>query len=56
MYNVSRKDYFCLLNMLDAIEKIKQYCVPFVSVDDFYNDTQAYLFIFISAIICKQSL
>ena len=42
MYNVNRKDYFCLLNMLDAIEKIKQYCVPFVSVDDFYSDTQAF--------------
>ena len=42
MYNVNRRDYFYLLNMLDAIEKIKQYCVPFVSADDFYNAYQAF--------------
>ena len=35
MYNVNRKDYFCLLNMLDAIDKIKQYSSPFASADDF---------------------
>ena len=28
--------------MLDAIEKIKQYCMPFASVDGFYNDSQAF--------------
>jgi uncharacterized protein with HEPN domain len=28
--------------MLDAIEKIKQYCVPFASADDFNNDSQAF--------------
>jgi len=42
MYNVSRKDYFCLLNMLDAIDKIKQYSLPFASADDFFNNTQAF--------------
>ena len=24
MYNVNRRDYYCLLNILDAIDKIKQ--------------------------------
>ena len=42
MYNVNRKDYFCLLNMLDAIEKIKQNSMPFSSADDFLNETQAF--------------
>ena len=28
--------------MLDAIEIIKQYCTPFASADDFYNDSQAF--------------
>ena len=42
MYNLNRRDYFCLLNMLDAIEKIKQYIVPFTSADDFYDDSQAF--------------
>ena len=42
MYNVNQKDYFCLLNMLDAIERIRQYSVPFLSADDFLNDNQAF--------------
>jgi len=42
MYNVNRKDYYCLLNMLDAIDKIKQYSSLFISADDFYSDTQAF--------------
>ena len=42
MYNLSRKDYFILLNMLEAIEKIKQYCMPFASADDFFNNSQAF--------------
>ena len=42
MYNINRKDYFCLLNMLDAIEKIKQYSIPFSSADDFMTDNQAF--------------
>jgi uncharacterized protein with HEPN domain len=28
--------------MLDAIEKIKQYCLPFDSADDFYEADQAF--------------
>jgi len=42
MYNLSRRDYFSLLNMLDAIEKIKQYSIPFASADEFYDDSQAF--------------
>ena len=42
MYKVSRKDYFYLLNMLDAIDKIKQYSLPFSCVDDFWSATQAF--------------
>ena len=42
MYNVSRRDYFCLLNMLDAIDKIKQFSSPFATADDFSDDVQAF--------------
>jgi len=42
MYEVNRKDYYCLLNMLDAIDKIKQYSSPFASADDFFDETQAF--------------
>jgi len=42
MYNISRKDYFCLLNMVDAIDKIKQYSSPFISADDFMDMNQAF--------------
>jgi len=42
MYNLNRRDYFSILNMLDSIEKIKQYSVPFSSADEFYNATQAF--------------
>jgi len=42
MYNVSQRDYFCLLNMLDCIDKIKQYSSPFTSADSFWEDNQAF--------------
>ena len=42
MYNLSRKDYFILLNLLEAIEKIKQYCTSFASADDFFSNSQAF--------------
>ena len=35
----SHKDFACLLNMLDAIDKILRYSNKFESADDFYNDT-----------------
>jgi len=42
MCNLSRRDYFSILNMLDAIEKIKQYSTPFASADDFHSIDQAF--------------
>ena len=42
MYNVSQKDYFCVLNMLDAIEKIKKFSSPFETADDFFENAQAF--------------
>ena len=42
MYNVNRKDYYCLLNMLDAVEKIKQYSSLYASADDFSAAVQAF--------------
>jgi len=42
MYNINRKDDYCLLNMLEAIEKIKQYSYLFNSADDFFEDIQAF--------------
>jgi len=42
MYNVSQRDYFCLLNMIDCIDKIKQYSSPFNSADAFWEANQAF--------------
>jgi len=42
MYNVSQRDYFCLLNMLDCIDKIKQYSSSFTSADAFWEANQAF--------------
>jgi len=42
MCNVNRKDYYCLLNMIDAIDKINQFSSPFTSADDFCDAIQAF--------------
>jgi uncharacterized protein with HEPN domain len=42
MYNISQKDYYCLLNLLDAIDKIRQYSAAFTDADDFNNSYQAF--------------
>jgi len=42
MYNVDRKDFYCLQNMLDSIDKINEYISAFSSADDFYEATQAF--------------
>jgi len=42
MYNVNRRDYYCLVNMIDAIDKIRHYASPFASADDFENADQAF--------------
>lgn len=39
MHNVSHKDFSCLLNILEAINKIETYSSKFNNVDDFYNDS-----------------
>jgi uncharacterized protein with HEPN domain len=39
---MEQKDYFCLLNMLDAIGKIRQYSALFSSSDEFIGDNQAF--------------
>ncbi len=36
MYKPSHKDFACLINILDSIEKIKEYSEPFDSADDWY--------------------
>lgn len=41
MSNPSHKDTACLLNILDAIEKIKQYSEPFQNADELYNDSKS---------------
>lgn len=42
MYNPTHKDTACLLNILDAIEKIKQYSEPFLNADELYNDSKSF--------------
>jgi len=42
MYNISQRDYFCLMNILDCIDKIKQYSSPFISADAFWKENQAF--------------
>ena len=42
MSNPSHKDTACLLNILDAIEKIKQYSEPFQNADELYNDSKSF--------------
>ncbi len=39
MYKLSHKDFSCILNMLDCIEKIQSYSNKFKNADDFYGDT-----------------
>ena len=38
MHSISHKDFACLLNMLDAINKIQVYSGKFNNADDFYGD------------------
>ena len=42
MYNMSRIDFFCIRNMLDAIDKINGYTSIFQSADDFYEAAQSF--------------
>ena len=38
MPDISRKDVACLLNMLDAIQRIQLYSGKFSDADSFYHD------------------
>ena len=38
----SRKDYNCILNMLESIQKILDYSEKFEDADDFYSDTKSF--------------
>lgn len=42
MYDISRKDFMLLLNIQDAIAKIKSYSVNFSNADEFYNDSKSF--------------
>jgi len=42
MHDISQKDYTCLLNMLDAIQKIGAYTKNIENADDFNKNTLAF--------------
>ena len=42
MYKASHKDFSCLLNIIDSIDKINSYTSNFANADDFYNDTKSF--------------
>lgn len=42
MYDISHKDFTLLLNVLDAISKIKTYSANFSNADEFYNETKTF--------------
>ena len=39
MHRISHKDFSCILNMIESINKIQQYSAKFENADDFYHDT-----------------
>ncbi len=42
MFKTSHKDYACLQNILESIEKIKLYSNEFVNVDQFFEHTKSF--------------
>ncbi len=42
MSNNSHKDFACLLNMLDSIEKIRQYSGSLKNADELYADSKSF--------------
>ncbi|NOX85606.1 MAG: hypothetical protein GXO86_06540 [Chlorobi bacterium] len=42
MYNITHKDFSCILSILESIEKIQNYSKEFINADDFYNDTKSF--------------
>jgi uncharacterized protein with HEPN domain len=42
MSKASHKDFTCLLNIIDSIEKIKKYSSLFKSADDLFNESKSF--------------
>jgi len=42
MSNVSHKDFACLLNINESVDKIKLYTSSFQDADTFYNDSKSF--------------
>ncbi len=42
MFKFGHKDFACLLNILESIEKIKSYTDVFQNADDFHDDTKSF--------------
>lgn len=42
MYKGSHKDFACLLNILEPIEKIKTYSQAFINAEQFYQDSKSF--------------
>ncbi len=39
MYNISHKDFACLMSIVESIEKIKRYSKDYSDADSLYEDT-----------------
>jgi uncharacterized protein with HEPN domain len=42
MPKISRKDFNCILNMLESIKKIQDYSSKFNNEDEFYEDSRSF--------------
>ena len=42
MPKLSHKDFSCILNMLESIQKIQEYSVKFENADHFYDDSKSF--------------
>ena len=42
MPKLSHKDFSCILNMLESIQKILDYSEKFENADNFFNDTKSF--------------
>ena len=39
MHSISHKDFSCILNILESIQKIQEYSGKFADADEFYHDS-----------------
>ncbi len=42
MYSISHRDFSCILNILESIQKIQSYSGKFNDADEFYSDSLAF--------------